>query len=181
MNTWISSFIVSHETEGFGLNGDLLETNIINIGILIALLVYVLGNFLKENLSERQTYIVNAIQDCEKRLNEATARLQEAESQWVQTQIGLTQLRGQIKQNTASLGKSVTKQAQEKIAQISANSLMSLKQLYEEGFLNIRNQLSELALNRVAARMYSQLNNKDDQALMIDNAINRLGEVSYDQ
>ena len=180
MNTWISSFIVSEETEGFGLNSDILETNIINIIILIALLVYVLGNFLKENLTLRQTYIVNAIQECEKRLNEANARLQEAESQWIQTQISLKQITSQIKQSTMSLAQSANSQAHQDLLQYYSNCVMILKYRQQEVFFDIKKQVSQLALNQVKVKLQSQLN-KADQALIIENAINRLGGVIYDQ
>lgn len=180
MNTWISSLIVSEETEGFGINSDILETNIINIIILIVLLVYVLGNFLKENLNLRQTHIINTIQECEKRLNEANARLQEAEAQWVQTQISLKQITSQIKESTMSLAKSANNQAHQDLLQYYYNCVMILKYRQQEVFFDMKKQVSKLALNQAKVKMQNQLN-KADQALIIDSAINRLGGVIYDQ
>lgn len=180
MNTWISSLIVSEETEGFGINSDILETNIINIIILIVLLFYVLGNFLKENLNLRQTYIINTIQECEKRLNEANARLQEAEAQWVQTQISLKQITSQIKESTMSLAKSANNQAHQDLLQYYSNCVMILKYRQQEVFFDIKKQVSELALNQAKVKMQNQLN-KADQALIIESAINRLRGVIYDQ
>ena len=103
MEIWVSSFILSSEAEGIGINTDIFEANLINIIILLVLLVYVLGNFLKENLSTRQEQIISSIQDGEKRLNEAKERLAEAKSQWAQAQIIIKEIKIQTKRSKASL------------------------------------------------------------------------------
>jgi len=62
----------------FGINTDIFETNIINQIILLVGLYFVVGNALKESLAQRQAEINNAVTDSEKRLLEATDRLNEA-------------------------------------------------------------------------------------------------------
>ena len=111
MENWGSFFSLASEAEGFGLNSDILETNLINIIILIVLLVYVLGNFLKENLASRQEQIINSIEEGEKRLNEANDRLTEAKSQWAQAQIIVEEIKNQTKRTKANLVESEFNQA----------------------------------------------------------------------
>ena len=74
---------------GFGINTDILETNIVN-QIILGGGLFVLGrDFLSESLGQRQAEIMSGVQDSEKRLNEATSRLEEAKKQLSQAQIEL--------------------------------------------------------------------------------------------
>ena len=174
MEKWISSFILSSEAEGFGINTDILETNLINIIILIVLLVYVLGNFLKENLNSRQEQIISSIQDGEKRLNEANERLAEAKAQWAQAQIIIEEIKSQTKRSRTSLLESEFNQANQDLSQRFNNILMILRYREQQVFNDVMKQVSELALNQVTSKLETQLG-KTEQSLIIDSKINRLG------
>lgn len=174
MKNWVSSFILSSEKEGFGLNSNILETNLINIILLIVLLVYVLGNFLKENLLSRQEQIINSIKEGEKQLNEATERLAEAKSQWAQAQLIIEEIKTQTKQTKTSLLESEFSQANQDLSQRFNNILMVLKYREQQVFNDVMKQVSELALNQVTNKLQTQLG-KTDQSLIIDSKINRLG------
>ena len=63
--------------EGFGLNLDILETGLLNIIALVAILIFAGRPFVGSLLEERKAEIENGIQDAEKRLNDATRRLDE--------------------------------------------------------------------------------------------------------
>jgi F-type H+-transporting ATPase subunit b len=174
MKNWISSFILSSETEGFGINSDILETNLVNIIILIVLLVYVLGNFLKENLSSRQEQIISSIQDGEKRLSEANERLAEAKSQWAQAQIIIEEIKTQTKRSKTSLLETEFNQANQDLSQRFNNILMVLKYREQQVFNDVMKQVSKLAFQQVIEKLETQLG-KTDQSLIIDSKINRLG------
>ena len=129
-----------------GINTDIFETNLINIIILVVLLVYVLGNFLKENLSTRQEQIISSIQDGEKRLNEANERLAEAKSQWAQAQIIIEEIKNQTKRTKASLLETEFNQANQDLSQRFNNILMVLRYREQQVFNDVMKQVSELAL-----------------------------------
>lgn len=74
------------------LNSDIFETNIINIVLLVAILFNVIGTFLKEQLLERKTKILEEVQGAEQRLNEAVERLAEAKLQASQAKLVITQI-----------------------------------------------------------------------------------------
>lgn len=172
MEKWI--FILSSETEGFGLNSDILETNLINIIILIVLLVYVLGSFLKESLSLRQEQIISNIEEGEKRLNEANERLREAKTQWAQAQIIIEEIKKQAKRTKANLIETELNQANQDISQRFKNILMVLRFREQQVFNDITKQVSEIALTQVQSKLEKQLG-KTEQAVIIDSKINRLG------
>jgi F-type H+-transporting ATPase subunit b len=64
-----------------GLNTDILETNLINIVILIVVLVQFVGGALTTSLADRNQKIIDNVNDAETRLTEAKYRLAEANIQ----------------------------------------------------------------------------------------------------
>ena len=74
MENFDQIFTLLAEDEGIGLNLDILETGLINILALIAILVYTGRDFLGSLLEERRTNIVQGVQDAEDRLSEADRR-----------------------------------------------------------------------------------------------------------
>merc|ERR1712187_326346 len=64
---------------GFAINIDIPETGIVNIAVLIAGLVYLLGPLLSESMSTREKEIQQDIDDAIAKFSEATERLAEAE------------------------------------------------------------------------------------------------------
>ncbi|CAK0818198.1 unnamed protein product [Prorocentrum cordatum] len=64
---------------GFEINLDIPETGIVNIAVLIAGLLYLLGPLLSESMATREKEIQGDIDDAIAKFNEATSRLAEAE------------------------------------------------------------------------------------------------------
>jgi len=73
--------------EGVSFNPDIFEANLINLIILVGGLFYLLSGALSESLSERQQRILGAIQESEERLEEATKKLVDSETQLAQAQV----------------------------------------------------------------------------------------------
>ena len=67
-------------SEGFGLNFNIFETNLVNLAIVIVLLVKFLSGFLGGILEKRRTAILQDLQDAEKRLKTATEQLAKAQA-----------------------------------------------------------------------------------------------------
>jgi len=87
MEIFSQSQIIIANSGSFGINTNILETNLINQIILIAVLFVFVGNALKESLGQRQAEIINGVEDSEKRLSEATNRLAEAKKQLSQARL----------------------------------------------------------------------------------------------
>ena len=81
MENFDQIFTLIAENEGISLNLDILETGVINIIALIAILIYVGKDFLGSILEKRKNDIITSVQDAEERLNEANTRLSEAKKQ----------------------------------------------------------------------------------------------------
>src|SRR6476469_6325672 len=147
---WTSfSLLASSKSEGFGLNPNILEANLINILLLLVLLVYTVGTFLKDTLFLRQEQILQSIEDCEKRLNEANERLAEAKSQWLQAQLLFEKIKSQTKESKKTLVNLEFQQANDDLSQRFNNMILSLQYREDQVFNEITKQVAQLALHQV--------------------------------
>jgi len=64
--------------EGFGINTNILETNIVNLSVVIGVLFVVGKDVLTSLLDERRQKIVQSLEDVEARYNEAQKKLEAA-------------------------------------------------------------------------------------------------------
>jgi F-type H+-transporting ATPase subunit b len=174
MKNWISSFILVHQEKGISLNTNILETNLINIVILLVLLFYFLKGLLKDNLSSRQDNIVTTIQNSENRINEANERLADAKLQWSQAQITIEELKNQTFQKKFVLFDAEFEIKNQVLSQHFNNLLMTLYYREQQVFNNIKKQVSELALKKVIAKLQAPFM-EEDQSIIIINKIHRLG------
>lgn len=76
-----SIIITDHTAKGFSINTNILDTNIINLAILISALIYLGKEALGNILRNRQEKVFAAIQEAETKLEQANQRLKEAEKQ----------------------------------------------------------------------------------------------------
>ena len=106
MENFNQIFTLLAKSEGIGLNLDILETGLINIIALVAILIYTGKDFLGSTLQERKNTIVKSIQDAEDRLSEATKRLSEAQKQFGQGHIVLENIKREVKTTKANIFKS---------------------------------------------------------------------------
>jgi F-type H+-transporting ATPase subunit b len=95
MENFDQIFTLLTEHESIGLNLDILETGVLNILALLAILFYTGRDFLGSLLEERKTAIVKNVQDAEDRLNEAQNRLAEAEKQLEQANIVIGEIQNE--------------------------------------------------------------------------------------
>jgi F-type H+-transporting ATPase subunit b len=78
--------LVIFSGHGFGFNTNILETNVINLAVVIAVVVSVVGDAVRELLKNRKE-IINNLREADNRANEALekdlakAQLQEAQNE----------------------------------------------------------------------------------------------------
>jgi len=64
--------------EGFGFNGDVLETNVLNLLVVLGLLVYLGSGFLSSLLESRKETILKSLRDADERYEQAVNQLKQA-------------------------------------------------------------------------------------------------------
>jgi|TARA_B110000971_G_scaffold221751_1_gene270350 F-type H+-transporting ATPase subunit b len=140
----------------FGINTDIFETNIINQIILLVGLYFVVGNALKESLAQRQAEINNAVTDSEKRLLEATDRLNEAKKQLAQAQLIIAGIKNRTRVTKITLLDSDYQKAKEELTrrfELATTTLTNRERLI---LSEIKQNISLLALKQVVARFDKQ-------------------------
>lgn len=67
--------------EGFGINTNIFETNVINLAAVVAIVISFVGKNLSSLLDERRKTILNNLQEASQRAAEAQEKLTQAKSQ----------------------------------------------------------------------------------------------------
>ena len=174
MENFDQIFTLLAEQEGITLNTDILETGLINILALIAILIYTGRDFLGSLLEERRTVIIKGVQDSENRLNEAKKRLAEAEKQLNQANLVM----GEIKNETIGTKKVILNsdalQARKNLTTQFERALATFKAKERQIFLEIKQQIVSLVLQRTLGRVQETFKSKDRATKLINETINKL-------
>ena len=75
--TFLALFAYIPSGEGFGFNGNILETNLINLSVVIAVVVSFGGDALRSLLDDRKQTILNNLQEADLKAKEAENKVKE--------------------------------------------------------------------------------------------------------
>ena len=118
--------LISHE--GFGLNTNILETNVINIALLVGLLIYSFTDVVKSTLKEREDSISLDLDTAENKLIFANQQFKDAEETLSSIRLKAKELKIQtIKQKEQLVTSEIQKFKNELVSEIG-----SYKQLLAE-------------------------------------------------
>jgi F-type H+-transporting ATPase subunit b len=174
MENFDQIFTLLAEHEGIGLNTDILETGLINILALLAILIYTGRDFLGSLLEERKTTIVKGVQDAEDRLNEAQKRLAEAEKQLNQANLVISEIKNETIATKKVLLASDASQAKKDLAVRFERALATFRSTERQIFLEIKQQIVSLVLQRTVTRVQETFKSKERAAALINETINKL-------
>ena len=174
MENFDQIFTLLAEQEGIGLNTDILETGLINILALLAILVYTGKDFLGSILEERKTTIVKGVQDAEDRLNEAQKRLSEAEKQLTQANLVISEIKNETVSTKKLLLESDAFQAKKDLKVRFERALATFRSKERQIFLEIKQQIISLVLKRTVIRAQETFGPKERATALINDTINKL-------
>ena len=174
MENFDQIFTLLAEHEGISLNTDILETGLINILALLAILIYTGRDFLGSLLEERRTTIVKGVQDAEDRLNEAQKRLSEAEKQLNQANLVISEIKNETIATKKVLLESDAFQAKKDLTVRFERALATFRSKERQIFLEIKQQIISLVLQRTVKRAQETFNSPDRATALIDDTINKL-------
>ncbi|MGE5656051.1 MAG: F0F1 ATP synthase subunit B [Actinomycetota bacterium] len=163
----------SHEG-GFGLNFDILETNLINLSIVIGLLVYFGRDFLGKILSERRAGIEEAIKEAEQRQKDAAGALAEQQQKLTQAQAEAERIRVAAEASAKATREAILAQASQDVERMRAEAGRELESEREKAIAQLRSVVASMALERVENQLKTNLNDSTQHQL-IDRSIALLG------
>jgi F-type H+-transporting ATPase subunit b len=162
------------EGGGFGLNLNILETNLINLAILVGVLIYYAPKTLGKTLSERRSQIAEEIAEAEERQQQAAVALAEEQQKLAQAQAEAERIRQAAEARAQAVKAEIAAKAQQDIERLRATAAQDLSAEAEKATVELRRRAAALALQRVEAQLKSQLDEPAQQKL-IDRSLAQLG------
>jgi F-type H+-transporting ATPase subunit b len=159
---------------GFGLNLDILETNLINLALLIGILFYFGRKVLTNILNERRINIETEIQGAEARLKEAQIALSKAQEQLTQAQAEAQRIRKAAEENAASAREATLAKAAQDVERLKQTAAADLNTERDRAIAELRQRVSALALQKVESGLRSGIAD-DVQQTLIDRSIAQVG------
>jgi F-type H+-transporting ATPase subunit b len=160
--------------EGISLNTDILETGLINILVLLAILIYTGRDFLGSLLEERRTTIVKGVQDAEDRLSEAKKRLVEAQKQLNQANIVISEIKNETVTTKKVLLESDAFQAKKDLTVRFDRALATFRSKERQIFVEIKQQIISLVLQRTVSRVQETFKSQERSSALINETIDKL-------
>jgi F-type H+-transporting ATPase subunit b len=174
MENFDQIFTLLAEHEGISLNTDILETGLINIIALLAILIYTGRDFLGSVLEERKTTIVNGVQDAEDRLNEAQKRLDEAQKQLNQANLVISEIKNETVITKKLLLESDAFQARKNLTIRFDRALATFRSKERQIFVEIKQQIISLVLQRTLNRAQETFKSQERASSLLNETINKL-------
>ncbi len=143
--------------EGFGFNGNILETNILNLSVVVGIVVSFGGDTLRSLLENRKQTISNNLQQAEKRAQEAQEKLAKAKSQLEMAQKKALEIRQQgditaEKEKIDSVGKK-----KEEIARLTEKKEETLRVEEQKAVSQVYQQLVKRVITEAQNRLGTRL------------------------
>ncbi|MCU0567876.1 MAG: F0F1 ATP synthase subunit B [Oculatellaceae cyanobacterium Prado106] len=159
---------------GFGLNFNILETNLINLAVVISVVVYFGRKLLGAALGDRQTQIATAIREVEQKKQEAAAALADQQQKLAQAQTEAARIRAAAEESAKAAREAIMAQAAQDLERLRASAAQDLNTQQERIMTELRQQIAALAMQQVEAQLRSGVSD-ETQARLIDRSIAQIG------
>jgi len=170
------TFSLLFASEGFGINLNLLETNLINLIIVIGVLGWFLKGFLGGILERRRQAILHDLDDAETRLKKATADLAKAQADLAAAQQKAETILADGKARAEAIRLDGEKRT---ISAMAALKQDALSELTAEGARlseQLRREAAMAAIDKVMAELPGRLD-ANGQSRLIDASIANLEDA----
>ena len=174
MENFNQIFTLLANEEGIHINLDILETGLLNILALVAILIYTGKDFLGSLLEERKLTIVKSIQDAENRLTEAKKRLGEAEKQLSQANFVISEIKTETLATKQLLLEADCFEAKKDLKIRFGRALATFQSKERQIFLEIKQQIISLVLERTLIRARESFGPQERATALINDTINKL-------
>jgi len=151
--------------EHFGFNTNIIETNVLNLAVVLAVVVTYVGDALRGLLATRKQTILNNFQEAEQRASEAQERLNQARNQFEQAQLKAKQIREQAGVTIEQEKNQIVRQTQDDIKRLSVIQQETLQFEQQKAQNELAQKLVRLALHQVREKLTQRLNSSIHSAV----------------
>lgn len=160
--------------EGFGLNLDILDTNVINLAILIGVLLYFGRGFLGKILGERRATIEQAIKEAEQRQQQAAKKLSEQQEKLTKAKSEAQQIIADAEERAKTVKANLLAQAEQDVERMKANASQEMDSERDRAIAQLRSMIASQALAKAESQINETLDDHAQQQL-IDRSLGVLG------
>ena len=160
-------------TEGFGLNFNLFETNILNWAVVVFGLYKFLPSFLGKMLQKRREGILLELKDAEDRLIKATQALDKAKKDLSSAEEKASQIKADSLKRSESIRMESEKKAIEEMARIKQSAISDESSEASRAISQLRKEAVELAIKKALDSLPNRLD-KTIQENLVTQSINNI-------
>jgi len=159
------------EENGISFNSDILETGLINIIGLIAIVIFVGKDLLGSALEERETAVGQSIQEAENRLNDAQKRLNEAQKQMLQLSVIINDIKNETLATKKNMLEIDANEEKNDLKFRFERALLAFKSKERQVFFEIKEQITYLVITRTVNRVKEKFAEQESAEKLINNTI----------
>ncbi|RYX81834.1 hypothetical protein EON73_04625 [bacterium] len=152
--------------EGFGFNGNILETNVLNLGVVLAIVFVVGGDSLTSTLDERRQGIAKNLERAEQRAKEAKDKLFQAKSQLEAAQKKASEILEQGKISADKEKKDSARKKEEEISRLTKKKEEILYLEEEKAFFQIYEKFVNRIIEKTKERLLTRLNSQTHSSVI---------------
>jgi F-type H+-transporting ATPase subunit b len=164
----IAPHLLAHGS--FGINTDILETNVINLAIVLGGLVYFGRGFLGNLLGTRKAAIEEAITEAEKAQAEAVKALEEQQRKLAQAQAEAERITAEAKVAAERTKEAILAKSTQDVQRMREAASNDLAAEQERVIAQLRQRAVSAALEQVNDQLRSRLNS-DQQRDLVDRSL----------
>ena len=159
---------------GFGFNFDIIETNLINLGIIFVLLIVYGGKVVGNILSERRAKIEAEIKSADARAKESKDALAVAQKNLKEAQANAVNIRKEAEANAEKAKQAILAKGEQEVERLKATAAADLSSEQDRAIAQLKSKVVQMALSKVESRMGEVLND-DKQRQLVDRSIANIG------
>jgi len=143
---------------GFGINTNFIETNVLNLRVVLGVVISQLGDFLKNRLDDRRKIILSILQEAEKKKQQLQEQLKEAKKAVEQAQITSQEIRRESIQLVEQENYRKKQKLKEDLKRFQENSRQRIKLERQQTIQFITKYIADLAIQEAETRLTLELN-----------------------
>jgi F-type H+-transporting ATPase subunit b len=144
---------------GFGFNTNLIETNVLNLRVVVRIVVKVVGDAVKNILDERRQIILSTLQEADKKERKIQQQLREAKKALETAQITAQEIRSQSNEAVQQENYTIKKKLDEDLKRFQESSSKTIKLERQQIIEFITQQVAVLAVRNAEYRLSTVLKN----------------------
>lgn len=146
--------------ESFGFNFNILETNLINLAVVIGVVVSFGGNALRSLLDNRKQTILNNLQEADQKAKEAQEKLNKTKNQLQLAKTKANEIRKQGIVTAEQEKKQCIAQTEQDASRLEEIKQETIRFQQQKAISQISRQVVSLALTKVREKLNNQLNSR---------------------